>query len=217
MWMMQSASDRVNVNAERACTTRWNLSILLAGLFALAGCLSPVCIPGEEMTGLASWYGGKFQGRLTASGEVFDTNLLTAAHRTLAFGTLVEVTRVDTGRSVVVRINDRGPFVAGRVIDLSRAAAQELLMTGQGVAPVQLHVVRPPEEATWSVQVASFRVRENAARVAATLAASGLDARLESSAGLFRVVLADIPDSELSGIRGKLAGLGYVDVLARRR
>lgn len=82
-------------------------------------------------SGMASWYGGKFHGRKTASGERYNQNALTAAHRTLPFGTKVRVTS-SSGRSVVVRINDRGPFIAGRVIDLSRAAASTLGINGVG-------------------------------------------------------------------------------------
>lgn len=83
-------------------------------------------------SGVASWYGGKFHGRQTASGEIYNQNALTAAHRSLPFGTKVRVTNAATGNSVVVRINDRGPFVGGRVIDLSRAAASELGIDGLG-------------------------------------------------------------------------------------
>ena len=107
------------------------------------------------MEGLASWYGGQFQGRPTASGELFDTNQLTAAHRTLPFGTIVRVTRIDNGLEVEVRINDRGPFVDGRVIDLSFAAASALEMTGDGVAPVRLTVVGGVDEPVRSIQVIS--------------------------------------------------------------
>jgi rare lipoprotein A len=82
-------------------------------------------------SGVASWYGGKFHGRKTASGETYNQNALTAAHRTLPFGTRVRVTGAN-GKSVVVRINDRGPFVGGRVIDLSRAAANSLGINGLG-------------------------------------------------------------------------------------
>jgi rare lipoprotein A len=92
-------------------------------------------------TGHASWYGGKFQGRLTANGERFDTNKHTAAHRTLPFGTRVRVTNLDNGKSTVVRINDRGPFIQGRIIDLSRAAAEELDMIETGTAPVRIEIV----------------------------------------------------------------------------
>jgi rare lipoprotein A len=93
----------------------------------------------ESSYGLASYY---WQGSRTASGEKFDKRELTAAHRTLPFGTRVRVTDVKTGRSVTVRVNDRGPFIAGRVIDVSQAAAQELGMVGRGVAKVKLDVVR---------------------------------------------------------------------------
>lgn len=85
---------------------------------------------------MASWYGPGFHGRKTASGERFNTGALTAAHKTLPFGTRVRVENVHTGRSVVVRINDRGPFVRGRVIDLSKAAARAIGM--DGVARVRL-------------------------------------------------------------------------------
>ena len=91
--------------------------------------------------GKASWYGPGFHGRRTANGEVFNQNALTAAHRSLPFGTRVRVTNVNNGRSVVVRINDRGPFTRGRVIDLSTAAANSLGMIHHGVAPVRLEVL----------------------------------------------------------------------------
>lgn len=94
---------------------------------------------GSEMVGYASWYGTKFQGRLTANGETYDMYQLTAANRTLPFGTLVRVTNLDNGKSVVVRINDRGPFVDGRIIDLSKAAAEIIGMPG--IAKVRLQVV----------------------------------------------------------------------------
>lgn len=92
----------------------------------------------SDQQGQASWYGEQFHGRKTASGERFDLNELTAAHKTLPFGTRVCVRSAVTGKSVVVRINDRGPFAPGRVIDLSKAAAQELGMLGLGIKPVEL-------------------------------------------------------------------------------
>jgi len=88
--------------------------------------------------GLASWYGGQFHGRLTASGERFDRGDMTAAHRTLPFGSKVCVRNISTGKTVLVRINDRGPFAPGRVIDLSQAAARELGIQGLGIKPVEL-------------------------------------------------------------------------------
>lgn len=95
----------------------------------------------STLTGMASWYGPGFHGRRSASGEVFNQNDLTAAHRTLPFGTRVRVTNTSTGQSVVVRINDRGPFGHGRVIDLSAAAASTIGLRASGVARVQLDVM----------------------------------------------------------------------------
>ncbi len=102
---------------------------------------SPVA-PAAGMEGLAAYYSNRLDGRKTASGQVFDQTKLTAAHPTLPFGTLVKVTNTKNNRSVVVRINDRGPTHAGRVIDLSRAAASKLGMLRSGLAPVKLEVVK---------------------------------------------------------------------------
>lgn len=93
------------------------------------------------MRGIASWYGPGFHGNRSASGEVYNQNAMTAAHRTLPFGTKVVVTNLNNGRSVVVRINDRGPFIRGRVIDLSAAAARALGVMQTGIAPVQVQVL----------------------------------------------------------------------------
>lgn len=93
-----------------------------------------------RVTGMASWYGPGFHGNMSASGERFDQNALTAAHRTLPFGTIVQVTNLDNGRTVSVRINDRGPFSGGRVIDLSAGAARVLGLMDSGVAPVRLEI-----------------------------------------------------------------------------
>lgn len=112
----------------------------------LAGCAStpPASAPDAEgvEVGMASYYADRFQGRRTASGERYDRDAFTAAHRQMAFGTRVRVIRVDNGRSVVVRINDRGPFVKGRVIDLSYAAARELGILQAGVVSVRVLPVK---------------------------------------------------------------------------
>ncbi|MBE9108878.1 septal ring lytic transglycosylase RlpA family protein [Nodosilinea sp. LEGE 07298] len=100
-----------------------------------------VGVVASSLTGMASWYGPGFHGRRSASGEVFDQNALTAAHRTLPFGTQVRVTNLSTGQSVVVRINDRGPFGHGRVIDLSAAAAGQIGLRASGVGRVQVDVL----------------------------------------------------------------------------
>jgi rare lipoprotein A len=118
--------------------------------------------------GFASWYGGKFHGRRTASGEVYDMHQLTAAHKTLPLGTSVIVTHVHNGKSVQVTINDRGPFVRGRIIDLSYAAAQALKMVEEGVAKVRVEVLdiepvsTPYTEGPFTIQVGSFISRSNA-------------------------------------------------------
>ncbi|MFT5684118.1 MAG: rare lipoprotein A [Myxococcota bacterium] len=99
------------------------------------------CAKKPVQTGKASWYGPGFRGNATASGETFRPRKRTAAHKTLPFGTVVKVTRTDTGESVRVVINDRGPYAAGRVIDLSRRAARRIDMINDGVAQVELKVV----------------------------------------------------------------------------
>jgi rare lipoprotein A len=96
-------------------------------------------------TGLASWYGAKHHGKRTASGEIFDQKKFTAAHRTLPWGSIVKVTNLDNGKSVEVRINDRGPFPKGRIIDLSRAAARALGMVELGVSPVRMELLSSRE------------------------------------------------------------------------
>lgn len=97
-----------------------------------------------EMEGLASWYGKDFNGHLTASGEVYDMYEMTAAHKTLPLQTVVRVHNLENGKTITVRINDRGPYVKGRVIDLSRKAARDLGMRDDGVAKVRLEVKQWP-------------------------------------------------------------------------
>lgn len=117
-----------------------SLVSLSVGLAAVSGARAHKA-PTVEEVGTASWYGPRFHGKKTANGEVFNQNKLTAAHRTLPLGTTVEVTNVTNGKSVEVKINDRGPYVNGRVIDLSRAAALRLGMKDAGVAKVQIEVL----------------------------------------------------------------------------
>ena len=97
--------------------------------------------PGVQM-GKGTWYGGKFHGGPTASGETYNKNSMTAAHRTLKFNTRVRVTNLNNGRSVIVRINNRGPYGKGRIIDVSEAAARELDMIEAGVVPVRVEVLK---------------------------------------------------------------------------
>lgn len=137
---------------------RWVVTALMVGW--AAGCAAPrppgsyrvggkVYQPlrsaeGFTETGLASWYGPGFHGRKTASGEVYDMYARTAAHKLLPMGTLVRVTALDLGRTVTGRVNDRGPFVEGRVIDLSYALARDLGIAGQGLARVRVEAIEGP-------------------------------------------------------------------------
>jgi rare lipoprotein A len=128
------------------------IPLLLLSLLAIGCTSSPrfvtretpeVITPGSSFVqeGIASYYAEEFHGRKTSNGETFDMNALTAAHQTLPFGTLVRVTNKATGKSVVVRINDRGPFLKDRIIDLSRAAAEKIGMIGPGTAEVHLEIL----------------------------------------------------------------------------
>ena len=121
-------------------------TVLFVVLMLFSTCRTPrnLGAEGDELgEGLASFYGAGLQGNLTANGERFDKEQLTAAHRTLRFGTCVSVFSVSTGRSVDVRINDRGPFVGGRIIDVSEAAARELGLIAAGVGRVRLTRCHP--------------------------------------------------------------------------
>jgi rare lipoprotein A len=181
-------------------------ALLIGAVGALVSCASgPPARPGRPQEppspgwteeGVASWYGGRdgFEGKPTASGEIYDSSLLTAAHRELPLGTVVDVTNLDNEKTVRVRINDRGPFVFGRVIDLSRAAAATIGLIGPGTGPVRVTVVTPgiPQEidspsGRWAVQVGSFADRLRAERHAERLRGTGRSVFLEPFRGLSRV------------------------------
>ena len=125
-----------------------NRTLFLVGLALVAAgalfLLNVTTTANYYQTGVASWYGPNFQGNRTANGEIFDMNKMTAAHKTLPFDTIVKVHNLDNGRNVTVRINDRGPFIKGRIIDLSRQAARELDMIGPGTARVGLEIIQWP-------------------------------------------------------------------------
>src|SRR6266545_8287567 len=144
----------------RATAARWLVVLLLLGACTRAIVTTPP-VParlGTEETGLASWYGAPHHGRPTASGEVYDMRDLTAAHRTLPLGTRLMVTNLDNGQVVEVRVNDRGPFVQGRILDLSYGAARLIGAIGSGVIPVRLRVIALPGDApTGTGPVASSR------------------------------------------------------------
>ena len=125
---------------------------------------------GSGQTGVASWYGHPYHGRRAANGEVYDMEKLTAAHRTYPFDTWVRVKNLSNDRTVDVRIQDRGPFIRGRIIDLSHAAARKIDLVGPGITKVRLTVIKPPKAPArqpelYSIQVGAFRERRRAASV----------------------------------------------------
>ena len=122
------------------------VAVFFLALLILAGCAPRVRLIDRPLgwsdRGIASWYGRQFHGRSTASGETFDMYGLTAAHRNLPFGTRVKVTNLENKKSVVVRINDRGPWIKGRIIDLSYAAAKKIGMIEKGVVKVRVELIQ---------------------------------------------------------------------------
>ena len=153
---------------------------------------------GDRQRGLASWYGEPYHGRAAANGEIYDMHRLTAAHRTLPFDTLARVTHERSHRSVDVRIIDRGPFIDGRIIDLSREAARRIGLLEEGVAPVELTVLALPA-ARFAVQAGAFREAERALRRRDELARLYPDVRVlapDRSSDLHRVVLGAFPRRE---------------------
>ncbi len=99
---------------------------------------------GEKANGEASYYADSYNGLKTANGEIFDNSLMTAAHKHLKLGSIIKVTRIDTGKSITVRVNDRGPYAGNRILDLSKAAAEQLDMTKNGTAMIEIEVLSKP-------------------------------------------------------------------------
>ena len=160
-------------------------------------------VPGEYVEeGIASWYGPQFNGHRTSDGEIYDMHDFTAAHRTLPFGTLLRVTNLSNGLQTEVRVNDRGPFVANRIIDLSLSAAKAIQMVGTGTAQVRLEVISGPNQQTgfFGVQVGAFLVKDNAERFRDRLAArypSVSIATYDSPNGLYyRVRVGRLPTED---------------------
>jgi len=182
---------------------------------------------GYVETGIASWYGDEFHGRQTSSKEIFDQNDLTAAHRTLPFGTVLLVTNLDNGRQVTVRINDRGPFLKDRIIDLSYAAAKMLDMVGPGTARVRIEVIgfKKGEAAElkfqgkYILQVGSFVNQENARSLFITLQKdfpSVYISQYQSDSQVFyRVRLKADSENEAKEIAQRLVRAGYPVLLIR--
>ena len=189
---------------------------------------------GFRQRGIASWYGKKFHGRKTSSGEVYDMYAMTAAHKTLPIPVYVRVKNLSNGRSIIVKVNDRGPFIEGRIIDLSYTAAHKLDITGQGTARVEIATLRAGQNNTETVvrsiplpdetvegvplfiQIGSFGVELNAMNLVRELEGANeqavLVSELETSSGLFfRVRLGPLYDiEEANAIIRRLKGKGFM-------
>jgi rare lipoprotein A len=168
-------------------------------------------------TGTASWYGPGFVGNHTSSGEVYNLGQMTAAHQTLPLGTRVMVTNLENGRSVEVRVNDRGPFAKSRIIDLSRAAAREIGLIAPGTAPVRLESIDdegPPGVVAYAVQAGAFQDGDKATALRADLARRFADVYLSpldtSDTHYYRVRVGPFDRRDDALVRARaLAGSGF--------
>jgi len=165
----------------------------------------PAVAVGYTEQGIASWYGVPFHGRAAADGEIYDMETLVAAHRTLPFNTWLKVTNVNNGKAVTLRVIDRGPFVDGRIIDLSKAAARQIDLLGPGVGPVRLEVVAAPPDVPsndfYAVQVGAFSVEANAERARSDYAQRFGTAQVAARQGpvtMWRVLVGKEPSIALA-------------------
>jgi len=169
--------------------------------------------------GVASWYGPNFHGKLTANGETYNMYDLTAAHRTLPFNTVLRVENQDNGESVVVRVNDRGPFAKNRIIDLSKKAAEEIDMIGNGTAPVQLVLLEGDLEnsrtvdlkvATYTVQLGSYQSESGALKLSEKIKGSRIEEIPLNNTTVYRVYFGIYKDKdEASRTQQELQRKGY--------
>jgi rare lipoprotein A len=177
-------------------------SVIAIGLVLSSCTKKPTPAPASssaEETGVASWYGHPFDGRLTANGEIYDMEKMTAAHRTLPFGTVLRVHNQTNSQTTEVRINDRGPFVQGRIIDLSHAAAQAITMPG--VANVRLEIISMPRTRApdvFAVQIGSFSQRAGAEQLRKQMEGQYGSAKLVFRDGdqTWRVLVGTLPTVE---------------------
>jgi rare lipoprotein A len=197
-------------------------AFLLALTLTLAGCAHkrhvratpprPVA-PGYTETGIASWYGHPYHGRQSANGEIYDMEKMTAAHRTMPFNTWVRVENLSNSKSVELRITDRGPFIAHRIIDVSHAAAEALEMIGPGTARVRIVVIRAPElvtSGTFAVQVGAYESQQSAEAVRVRMASLYGSARLVFRPGnpaVWRVLVgSEVTEEAANGLLARIRG-----------
>jgi rare lipoprotein A len=196
-------------------------ALALSACSAHRAVITPV---GKVQRGVASWYGPDFQSKATASGEIFDTYRLTAAHKTLPFGAIVEVRNLENGKTVRVRINDRGPFVKGRIIDLTYAAAEQLDMLSDGTARVELTVLpfgtlMPDEpvlagQPRFTVQVGAFGDAARARALADELRAKYPETVVSDDGAWHRVQVGQFTDKTLADdLRTELQKLGFAALI----
>lgn len=172
---------------------------------------------GAVQRGVASWYGGEFHGRRTASGKIYDMHDMTAAHRELPLGTLLEVRNLENGKAIRVEVTDRGPFAKGRLLDVSYAAAKELGMIQKGTARVELQILSlgggpsGPNTATrFSVQVGAFKNPDNALKLQQELKALRPDVELIQDGRWHKVRIGLFNSlSRAEEVKDELAKLGY--------
>ena len=171
---------------------------------------------GFTQEGIASWYGSKFHGYRTSNGEVFDVYKMTAAHKTLPLPCYVKVTRQDTGQSIIVRVNDRGPFHKGRIIDLSYAAAVKLGIDQAGTAPVHIEVIEPPhrESVLW-IQAAALssgkraeQLRQRLSEITSDQWPVTIDEKTSGDRTLHRVRLGPVAATEADSVVDQLSDAG---------
>lgn len=177
--------------------------------------------PGYTERGIASWYGEPYHGRRAANGEIYDMHELTGAHRTMPFGTWVEVENESNAKKVKLRITDRGPFVKKRILDVSRRAAEELSMIGPGTAAVKLVVIEAPRDGVrekYGVQVAAWSDRKRAEEEARKLESSVGVARVSESEGKparYRVIAGEGTREQAEALRERLRKKGYRGIVIR--
>lgn len=192
----------------------------------LSSCSLPVSresyAPGYIERGIASWYGEEFHGRPTSSGEIYDMHALTAAHKLMPLGTVAKVTNLENGRSVTVKINDRGPFIDDRIIDLSYGSAGAIDMVETGLAPVEIEVLKWGERISdFTIQVGSFAIQENAIRLKNRLEQKYADVYIvpydKDDMKFYRVrvgIMKDIKEAEQ--LAGELSATGLVTFITRK-
>lgn len=193
----------------------------------------------------ASYYAEKFHGKRTSNGEIFNMNDLTCAHKSLPFNTILKVTNLSNGKTVQVRVNDRGPFVAGREIDLSKAAAKKIGMITSGTAKVKIQIVKmgkndklsqqtaksaakimekiePKKQVQinsnkmYEIQIGSYSVKDNATKVGQKIKKAGIkNVVLRKSKTNYQVVIKDISGSKVNETKKTLAKIGFTEILIK--